>query len=505
MKTLQEAEATIQRLEALLKQKDEELNLRRNEIQHLLEWVEFLRRKHYAPKSEIVSSQQLGLFNEAEEISHIESDSDDEDSKETHVRGHTRKSPRKRISDDLPREEVIVDIPEEEKICPHDGSPLKKIGEDINEKIEYIPAQVKVVKTIRYKYACPCCQDGVKSSPLELSLFPKSMATASLLAAIIIAKFADHLPLYRQEKIYARIGFIVTRATMANWLIKIAEKLIPIYNLLQEKLLARDYIQIDETTVQVLNEEGKKATSRSYMWVRFSAGEDPIVLYDYSPTRSGSVPVELLQGFSGYLQCDGYDGYSKVTSSPVVIRVGCMDHCRRKFNDAFKSSKGKGIAKRAMIIIKKLYEIEDNIKNESHSRRLEIRKEKSQLLMNQLKLIVDENRSIVSPNSLTGKAINYAFNEWPYLERYLEDGKLEISNIWVENKIRPFALGRKNWLFSASVEGAKSSAIIYGILETAKSNDIPPFDYFQKTLDKLPSASTVEDFEQLLPLKSIQK
>lgn len=471
-------------------------------INHLQDIVNLLQRKKYAPQSEQVNWDQMGLFNEVEDLiaTSVEEESEeDDDEKETITYERSKKKKRARLPENLPRQEVIIDLEEKDKVCVHDGAALKKIGEEVSEKLEIIPAKVFVQKTIRYVYACPCCDEGMKTAPAPKALLPKTMASPSLVAYMIIAKFMDGLPLYRQEKIFARIGVELTRQSMARWLIEVSQKLMPLYNLLQEDLLSRHYINMDETTVQVLKENGKKATSKSYMWVRYASGVNPIVIYDYYPTRSGQVPIELLEGFSGYLQVDGYDGYSMACEKNKLTRLGCMDHARRKFKDAFSTSGGKDIGKKGLIFFKSLYKIEDEIEKMSPDEKKRIRQEKSKPILEEMKTWVEEKRPKITPKSVSGKAINYFYNEYKYLVGYLEDGRLNISNCGVENKIRPFAIGRKNWLFSDSVEGAKSSAMFYSLIETAKANNVEPFDWLMGILEKLPYAETVEDYEKLLP------
>jgi transposase len=478
-----------------------QLSNKDQKINHLQDLVNLLQRKKYAPQSEQVNWDQMGLFNEVEDLaaSPAEEDLEEADEKETITYERSKKKKRARLPENLPRQEVIIDLEDKDKTCVHDGAALKKIGEEVSEKLEIVPAKVFVQKTIRYVYACPCCDEGMKTAPAPKALLPKTMASPSLVAYMIIAKFMDGLPLYRQEKIYARIGVALTRQSMARWLIEVSQKLMPLYNLLQEDLLSRHYLNMDETTVQVLKEDGKKATSKSYMWVRYASGINPIVLYDYSPTRSGQVPLELLEGFSGYLQVDGYDGYSMVCEKNKLTRLGCMDHARRKFKDAFSTSGGKDIGKRGLIFFKSLYKIEDDIEKLSPNEKKRIRQEKSKPILEEMKKWVDEKRPKITPKSVSGKAINYFYNEYKYLVGYLEDGRLNISNCGVENKIRPFAIGRKNWLFSDSVEGAKSSAMFYSLIETAKANNVEPFDWLKRVLEKLPYAETIEDYEELLP------
>jgi transposase len=472
-----------------------------NKINYLQDLINLLQRKKYAPQSEQVNWDQMGLFNEVEDLAAtpVQEELEDDNEKETITYERSKKKKRARLPENLPREEVIIDLEEKDKVCIHDGANLKKIGEEVSEKLEIIPAKVFVKKTIRYMYACPCCDEGMKTAPAPKSLLPKTMASPSLVAYMIIAKFMDGLPLYRQEKIYARIGVTLTRQSMARWLIEVSQKLIPLYNLLQENLLSRHYLNMDETTVQVLKEDGKKATSKSYMWVRYASGINPIVLYDYSPTRSGQVPIELLEGFSGYLQVDGYDAYNGACVKYNLTRLGCMDHARRKFKDAFNTSGGKDIGKRGLVFFKSLYKIEDDIEKLTPDEKKKARQEKSKPILEEMKKWADEKRPKITPKSVSGKAINYFCNEYIYLIGYLEDGTLNISNCGVENKIRPFAIGRKNWLFSNSVEGAKASAMFYSLIETAKANNVEPFDWLRRILEKLPYAETVEDYENLLP------
>ena len=479
-----------------------------NEIQELKDKIKLLQKKQFAPTSEVKTSEELGVFNEAEEIDHQNESESEEADENTESEpsnpnddGKKKKKRRPRLPDNLPRVQEIIDLEEKEKICIHDGSTLVKIGEEISEKLEIIPAKAQVKKIIRYIYGCPCCDESIKTPPPPATILPKSMASASLVAYIVIAKYMDGLPLYRQEAIFSRIGVELTRQSMARWIIKVSVKLMPLYNLLQDLLLAKDYLQMDESYVQVLNENGKKATSKSFMWVRHAPGTNPIILFNYSPTRSGKVPIELLEGFKGTLQVDGYDGYARVCEENKLNRLGCNDHGRRKFDEAFKTSGGKDIGKKGLIFYKALYKIEDKMEKFSPAEKLKVRQVESKKILTDMKTWVDDKRGKITPKSVGGKAINYFYNEYKYLIGYLEDGRFNISNCGVENKIRPFAVGRKNWLFSASVEGADASAMFYSLIETAKANDLEPFDWLTKVLEKLPHANMLEDYEALLPFK----
>ena len=483
--------------ESLIGEAEKKIKNREKEIESCKEIIRLLQRKKYASSSERVSSQQLSLFNELEDIINKEQE---EEEKETIT--YTRRKPRRpRIPKSLPREERIIELKGKDRQCPHDGTEMEEIGEETSEKIEIIPAKVKVIKTIRKKYACTNCHKKMATAPLPPAILPKSIASPSLLSYIIVGKYADALPLYRQEKIFARIAAEITRQTMARWLIEVSQLMMPLYNLLDEKMLSGNYIQMDETTVQVLKEKGKKPTTKSYMWARRSPGASPIILLDYDPTRKKEVPMRLLEGFSGYLQCDGYPGYDEVCEKNQLIRLGCMDHCRRKFYDAYKASGKKGMAKRGLQFLKVLYKIEKEIKEFPSERKKEVRLNESTKVLADMKFWLSDIASKITPDSLGGKAVNYALNEWTYLTRYTEDGNLAISNIMVENEIRPFCIGRKNWLFSDTVGGAEASAMYYSFMATAVANGLEPFDYFNKMLEYLPYAQTVDDYELLLPLQ----
>ena len=464
-----------------------------NEIDRLKELLLGLRRRSFAPSSES-SYYQLPLFNELEEC--VETEEKEEEVVEEKVQAHTRKrGKRKPLPESLERKATIIELPESER----EG--MKEIGEDISEKLVIVPAKVFVEQTIRKKYAPITGDREIKTAPLPKQLLPKSIASASLVAYIITSKYVDALPLYRQEKIFKRISADINRSSMARWLINVSTQLMPLYNLLQEKLLERTYLQMDETTTQVLKEQKKKATSKSYMWVRHAPGDNPIVLYDYASSRSGEIPINLLEGFKGILQVDGYDGYSRACNDYKLIRAGCWDHCRRKFFDASKTSKGKNLGKKFIKLIDQLYKIEKKIKDQPLDERSHIRSSDSKKILDEIKDLIDSKRGQMTPKSTLGKAINYTFNEWSYLSKFIDHPEINISNILIENAIRPFAVGRRNWLFSASVQGAQASAMYFSLIETAKRNDLEPFDYLSKMLEKLPHAETADDYERLLPLK----
>ena len=300
-----------------------------------------------------------------------------------------------------------------------------------------------------------------------------------------------------------RIGVDIPRATLANWMIKAGTLIQPVINLLRDRLLEYDIVQMDETTVQVLKEPGKSAQSKSYLWLqRGGPPEKPIVLYDYDPSRSQSVPSRLLDGYKGYLQTDGYVDYNQVVAHNGLVHLGCMAHARRKFSEAVKAqgkSKKAGKAQHGLALIQKLYRVEKQARAFTPDQRHEHRLSHAKPILDRLRHWLDESLPQVPPGMAAGKALNYLNNEWSKLTGYLEDGRLEIDNNLAENAIRPFVIGRKNWLFSDSLAGVKASANLYSLIETAKANELEPYAYLRYLYTHLPRAASVEDIEALLP------
>jgi transposase len=472
------------------------------ELASLQEQLYLLIHKRFGRSSEKAPAEQQSLFNEAEQDDAL-FDTDEE----TTVAAHSRKkSGRQKLSDALPRVEIIHDIPESEKVCPHDGHALKVMGQESSEQLDIIPAKVRVLRHIRLKYSCPCCEKGVKIAPVPKQPIPKSIASPGLLAYICVSKYVDALPLYRQEKIFKRIGVDIPRASLANWMVRMGGLIQPLINLLREQMLSYDLMQMDETTVQVLNEEKKAASSKSYMWIqRGGPPGKPVILFDYDPSRSSTVPLRLLEGFKGYLQVDGYEGYNAAVKANGLVQLGCWAHARRKFDEAVKAQgrkKGKpkaGKALKGMSFIQNLYRIEKLAKEMTTTERTAYRQEHSVPILDEMRAWLDSSLPQVPPTSLIGKALNYLNNQWAKLIIYVEDGRLNIDNNLAENAIRPFVLGRKNWLFSHSVKGAEASANLYGLIETVKANGLEPYHYLRHVFKELPKAESLEQIEALLP------
>ncbi|MNZ81116.1 Transposase IS66 family protein [compost metagenome] len=441
------------------------------------------------------------MFNEAEELAEATPDAAAEEAEEELVAPLKRRGKRKPLPANLPRVEVIHDLPEHERTCEC-GACKQVIGEETSEQLEIIPMQVRVIRHIRMTYACKACEAAPVTADKPAQLIEKSLASPSVLAMLLTTKYADGIPLYRFEKMLARHGIEVSRQTLARWVIQSGEQLQPLLNLMRDKLLEYPVLHCDETRLQVLHEPGRDPTSQSWMWVQ-SGGppQTPIVLFDYSTSRAQEVPLRLLAGYRGYLMSDDYAGYNAIAAQEGIERLACWAHARRKFIDAQKvQPKGKtGRADMALNLINKLYGIERDLKEANDAERFKARQQRSQPILDQLKAWLDKTQPQVATQTALGKAVNYLASNWSRLVRYVEGGNLPIDNNRAENAIRPFVIGRKNWLFSDTPKGARASAQIYSLIETAKANGQEPYAWLRHILERLPSASSVEDFDALLP------
>lgn len=465
--------------------------------------VDYLTRQLFSQRSEKLPDGQLSLFCDLE---NNEVEEEKEEKVEiTYVRS---KGGKKRPPAHLPRVRVEHDIPDEEKICSC-GCMKKVIKEVVSEQYDVIPATFQVIQNVRFVYACSSkCGIGPKTTPLAPQMLPKCQVTPSFLATIATQKFEDHLPLYRQVKMYSsRFGIEFTTTTFSNWMIKAHQLLLtPMINLLNDKLLQSDYIQADETTLQVLNEEGREAKQKSYIWVRGTTVNQKIVLMDYSATRAKSNANTIFKGFEkGYLQTDGYAGYNDIANNPDIEQLGCWAHVRRKFTDTVKNSKvddkSKTLASNMILKIRKLYKIEKDIKDDLPDKKQKVREEKSTPIINDIKKYIDEYiDTAIALDGYIKKAFVYINNQFPKLIVYLQDGRLNIDNNVAENHVRPIALGRKNWLFANSVDGAKSLTGWYSIIETAKMNKLDPYKYLTHILTQIPIfIHENKSLEDLLP------
>ena len=377
----------------------------------------------------------------------------------------------------------------------------------VKEELDIVPAQARVIEYWQEKAVFE--QGGEQqmvAAHRPAHPLGKCIASVQLLAYILISKYADALPLYRLEKILKRYGGDITRTTLANWIIRLDDVFKPLINLMREHQLTGDYLQADETRLQVLKEDGRPATSDKWMWlIRGGPPDQPAVLFEYDVSRSEEVPLRLLDGFEGVLQVDGYAGYNRVCRENPITRIGCWDHARRKFVEASKAApakkKGSKVSKADVAIgkIRKLYLIEDRIKDLEPEQKKAQRQALSRPVLDYLKDWLETNSPRVPKDSLTWIAINYTLSQWGLLIGYCEDGRLNISNALAENAIRPFAVGRRNWLFSDTPRGARASATCYSLIETAKANGLEPSAYLHHVLQHIAEADTLEKIEALLP------
>lgn len=492
----------IETLRAQLVAREERVELLEEENRWLK--AQLLGRSSEKTPAAQLNPDQARLFNEAEALAQAAQSAPQSITIPAHERG---KRGRKKLDAALPRVNVFHDLPEAEKVCAEHGEPLRRMGEEISEQLDYKPAQVRVIRNIRPKYVCPCCS-SVSIAPVPMQLFPKSLATPSLLAHIVTAKFVDGLPLYRQESQFERLGVGLGRATMAGWMIRLGGMhVVPLVNLLNEHMLEGPLIHCDETHLQVLKSD-KAPTADHWMWVR-AAGPPGrrIVLFDYDPSRGGAVPKRLLEGYHGILLTDGYEPYEAVAESQQLVHAGCFAHVRRKFDEARKAqptaNAHDGHARQALEMIRELYLIEralwDRDQPISPEHRVRVRAELSAPIITKFHAWLEALAPKVLPQSLLGKAVRYTLGQWPKLLRFLEHGEIPLDNNRCENAIRPFVVGRKGWLFSDTVKGAIASANLFSIVETAKANGVEPHAYLSLLFAQLPYAKTAEDFEALLP------
>ena len=502
MQTAQQLQEKISILEIEIDDKNNILEEKNHYILQLEDALRQQRQKTFGTSSEKISVDQLGLFNEAEAIAEEAQDEEDTVDDSVTVQSHTRhKKPRVSIPADLPREDIIHDLPDDEKICPHDGTQLRCIGSDDHEQLDIIPAQVKVIRHKRLKYACPCCEQHIATARKPKQAIEKSIASPGLLALVATQKYCDALPLYRQREMFKRLGIELDRSNLANWMIRCGELIQPLINLLQDQLLSRSLVHMDETTLQVLKEPGKSPQSKSYLWLMASFTDQPITLFHYHPNRSQQVPVDLLNSSVNTLMIDGYEWYQKACDDYTIKRLGCWAHARRKFMDAKKiQPRGKtGKSDQALAFIQKRYLIEKQIKDEPPDRRYQVRQQQAKPIIDKIDQWRQKSLPHVPPKTALGKALTYLHNQWDRLIGYLDDGHYPIDNNLAENAIRPFAIGRKNWLFANSPAGAKASANLYSLIQTAKANNLNPYEYLKQVFTQLPNTHTIEEIEALLP------
>ena len=475
-------------------------------VQALFEQLVLSRRRQFGRSTE-TSAAQYRLFDEADSLAEDSTEADDvavlpeAKPQATSPKVVKPRGKRQPLPAELPRVEFVYELLKGERVCQCCGTTMVEIGEDVREELDIIPMQVRVLRHVRKRYACSRGDSTSRTAPASLQVLPRTNASNDLLAMLLTTKYADALPLARFEHVLARSGVTVPRQTLARWVIGASKALQPIHNLLRDHLLASPVIHMDETTVQVLREPARKTGSPAYMWVQ--KGGPPsreVVIFDYDPSRSGQVPLRLLEGWRGYLMTDGYEGYNAVGKTEGVEHLVCWAHARRQFVNATRAVKGKrGRADEAVDMIGQLYGIEREFSDATDQARLQARQTRSREVLEKLRTWLDETRPLVTPKSELGKALRYLDHYWDRLVRYTERGDLPMDNNRVENAIRPFVVGRKNWLFSDTPAGAHASAVVYSLIETARANGRELYTWLRHVLRKLPHAGTVDDYEALLP------
>jgi transposase len=486
-------------------------------IQSLFEHIRLSRQRLFGRRSEAHAGQQRLQFDEVEQTAEGATDEHDQvliPAADAHTaEGETahpkasRSAPRARgkrgpIPPHITRVDVILDVPEDQRVCPCCGKTMVAIGEDVSEQLTIIPMKVQVLQFHRKRYGCPTREHAPLIAERPPQVLPKSNASNDLLAMLITAKYVDGLPLARMEYILGRAGALVPRVTLARWMIQTAEKLKPLEEAMNSVLTQYPVLQMDETPVQVLKEKDRSPSSQSYMWVRKGGPpERPVILYHYAPSRGKAVPMDLLKDWQGYLMCDGYGGYDEVGHRPDVELLACWVHARRGFVDAIKlQPKGKeGRANEMVKMIAELYQVEKDSRLSTIEERYQSRQDISKPILDTIRHWLDANIPLTAPKSALGQAMAYMDRFWPRLIRYVEAGHLPIDNNETERAIRPFAIGRRAWLFSDTPAGAEASARLYSLVETAKANGLEPYTWLLKVMRGWPDASKSGHWEPLMP------
>ena len=497
----------------------EELKLQN---QWLLEQLGLAKKRQFGSSSERIQEglmDQLGLtLNEAEAYAYgTKTASPEQIAVKAHARKRQSGNVLEVVPEGTPTEVVEHRLPEKDLVCKVCGSQMEEIGKEVHRTLKMEPPKFWVREDVYYTYACKNCEretgeTNILKTPKEPALLPGSFASAEAVAHIAAQKFVMYSPLYRLEQEFNRQGLKLSRQTMSNWLLNVSEMwLQPIYNVLHEKLRKEPVLHADETTLQVLKEAGRPSTSKSYMWLYRTSGcaEQAIVLYEYQSTRKAEHAENFLKGFSGWLHADGYQGYHRL---PENIRVvGCWAHARRKFDEALqtlpKEKQKDSPAAIGECYCSRLFKLEEAFAELTPEERYEKRLEQEKPVLDALLSWANEMQAKTVPKSAMGRAIHYLLEQWPYLIRYLEDGRLELSNNRAERSIKPFVMGRKNWLFANTPGGAQASSVIYSLIETAKENGFDPYRYLLWVLQNAPALSQTDAAwaEQLTPANAPQE
>lgn len=502
-KSLEQLQQEVARLMALVGRHETTIQQQKSSIENLQHQLHLFRTARFGRKTEKgVVPEQLALqFDEAVLTIDAADEAVDVQTETITYTRNKKRTGRKALPKSLPYIEKIHDLTDDEKQCPC-GCTLTHISDEISEQLDVIPQMTFRVVNIRKKYACTHCEETIRLARLPKQPIDKAIAAPGLLAAVIDAKFNRHMPLYRQEAMFAEARISVTRGTLSNWLIKSANLLTPLVKLMIADVQDYDIAYADETPLQVLKEKDRLPTQKSYMWLFIGGPPDKrAFVYQYHATRSHQIPFDFFADFKGFLHADCYKAYVTLGGLEHITHVACWAHARRYFVDVAKASKKEGLAQQIVKLIGKLYHLESELKDKEATPELIFmkREKESTPVLAQIKALLDDAQLKVPPKSPLGTAVFYSLNHWDALNTYLQDGRLEIDNNKSERSIKPFVIGRKNWLFHGNDVGAQAGSILFSLIETCKQHKVDVFSWLKYVLVNIHHAETVEQLEKLLP------
>ncbi|WP_291169179.1 IS66 family transposase [Gimesia sp.] len=497
----------VQSCHDMIHQLGETVGEQQREVEQLKHFIDRLLRQRFGARSEKIAPNQMSLFDEPETAEEA-ADPEDDEPPPMVVSAHRRRGGgRNKLPDHLPRERVEHDLTESEKRCPCCDQTRKRIGEVSHEQLEFIPASLKVIEHVRFKYACRKCEEHVALAPVPARPIAKGFAGPGLLSTILVGKYSDHLPLYRHESILSRNGVQLSRSTMSRWVLETAELLQPLTDLMKNRVLQSHVVHTDDTTVPVQdNRLSRTRTGR--FWVYCGDAAHPYSVYDFTPNRERAGPQAFLEHFCGYLQADAYAGYEELYRSGRIQQVLCWAHARRKFYDA--RTVQPEAAHRALSFIQQLYTIEreaGELKSDLQQpadrehwwqRRWQLRQDKALPVLEQFRDWLTETSRALLPKSPVAAAIQYLLSRWSGFTRYCTEGILSIDNNLAERTLRPCAIGRKNYLFVGSERGGQAAAVHYSLMASCKANEVEPFAYLRDVLARI-TDHAVDRLEELLP------
>ena len=485
----------IASLDQTISSKDREILYRQAKIDQLIHEMAVLKRWKFGRSREQLDAGQASLLDETidADIAAIEQELQDLAPPANAAKEPRQQPKRAALPPELPRVELHHEPDSTTCSC---GCQLKRIGEDISEKLDYTPGVLTVQRHVRGKWACSECQT-LRQAPVPAQIIDKGLPTSGLLAQVLVAKYSDHLPLYRQETIFGRSGYAIARSTLAQWVGVCGVQLQPLVDALKTAMFRSAVLHADETPVAMLK-PGNKKTHRAYLWAYAPGAFEHLkaVVYDFCESRAGEHARAFLGDWSGGLVCDDFSGY-KASFGAAITEVGCMAHARRKFFDLHVSNKSE-IAQQALTYIGQLYEVEREVKHLSADERGRIRKDKSKLLVDALHQWMLLQRQRITDGTATAKALDYSLKRWVALTRFVQDGRLPIDNNWIENQIRPIAIGRGNWLFAGSLRAGQRAATVMSLIQSAKLNGHDPYAYLKDVLARLPTQKNSR-IDELLP------